>query len=330
MRTKAKLLSGFIIMLPLFFCTAWEVRKIEEKSFNFESGGMISISADRGDVIVSSWKKEVVALKMIKTAWGRDKHEAELFLKNIDVKIHKTNNRLVIKEIDINKRNFNFFDLFDSDFWKSGGYGSRVDFELRVPESVNLKIECDEGDVNVTGISGGLSVELDEGDLDVSNIISEDIQIFIDEGDVFLSEIENSENGFVNIEADEGSIIINGNILGEADIDVDEGDIVIRNVSLSRCWLVSDEGNIELDFFPLEEGDYRLETDEGDIEINIPDDSNLGIRMQTNEGRIDTDFSLNKWDRDDGEVVDGIIGRKLAYLKAFTDEGYISLRKKMR
>jgi hypothetical protein len=95
-----------------------------------------------------------------------------------------------------------------------------------------------------------------------------------------------------------------------------------------RSWISTDEGDIEVSYYPQENGDYRFETDEGDIEITVPKNSDIDVRLQTSEGRIDTEFDLEVYDRDDGEAVDGIIGKNLSYLKAYTDEGYIVLLKK--
>ncbi len=320
----------FIIIILFLFslCQADEIKKIEERNFSLKPGSLISLTADEGDIIVSSWNKNEVYLKMTKRAWGRSRKETEYFLDNIIVKIQQTHGKLTIKEVKRDRRDFSFSDLFDGDFWERGGYGTCVDFELKVPEDINLKIGCDEGDVDIDGIKGDLSIEIDEGDIDISKIVSKDIQIYVDEGNVYLSEIDNSEKGFLNIKTDEGEIIIQGGNLGEVDIDSDEGDIVINTGYLSRSWIATDEGDIEVYFQPIQNADYRFETDEGDIEIAIPEDSNIDVRLQTSEGRIDTEFDLEVYDRDEGEAVDGVIGKNLSYLKAYTDEGYIALLKK--
>jgi len=324
-----KKINVLIFIFFIFsFCQADEIQKVEEKNFTLRSGSLISLTADEGDIIVNSWDKDKVYLKMTKRAWGRSRKEAEHFLESIAIKIFQSQDRLTIKEVDRNHRNFRISDLFDGDFWESGGYGTCVDFELKVPEHIDLNINCDEGDVEVNTIKGDLTIEVDEGDVDITKVISEDIQIFIDEGDVYLSEIRNSENGFINIETDEGEVIIQGGSFREVDIDSDEGDIMINTGNIFRSWISTDEGDIEVSFQPMDNADYRFETDEGDIEIAIPEDSNIDVRLETEEGRINTDFDLPIRDRDDGEIADGVIGEKKCYLKVYTDEGYIILLKK--
>lgn len=325
--------SFFIPIVILFlvsFCYADETREIEEKTFTLKSGSLISITADEGEILINSWNKDEVYLKMTKRAWARSRKEAQHFLENITVKLYESHNKLTIKEIDRDRGDFRFSDLFDRDFWEGGGYGTCVDFELKVPKEVDLKIACDEGNVNVKDIRGHIQVEVDEGDVDISKLFSDDIQIYVDEGDIYLSDIENTERGFVNIETDEGEIIIQRSNLGEVDIDSDEGDIKINTEKLYRSWISTDEGDIEVSFQPVGNTDYRFETDEGDIEISIPEDSNFDVRLQSSEGRIDTDFDLQVYKRDEGEFVDGVIGKRKGgnYLKAYTDEGYIVLLKK--
>jgi len=324
-----KKITLMIFILFIFSLSqADEIQNVEEKSFTLKPGSLISLTADEGEIVVDSWDKDEVYLKMTKRAWGRSRKEAEQFLKSITVKIFQSSDKLTIKEVERNHRNFRISDLFDGDFWESGGYGTCIDFELKVPENIDLKINCDEGDVEINSINGDVNIEVDEGDINITRVISEDIQIFVDEGDVYLSEINNSEDGFVNIETDEGEIIVHSGNFGEIDIDSDEGDIMINTTSLYRSWISTDEGDIEVSFHPIENADYRFETDEGDIEVTIPEDSDIDVRLETREGRINTDFDLQIYDRDEGEIADGVIGDKTSYLKVYTDEGYIVLLKK--
>lgn len=311
-------------------CRAEEITQVEEKNFKLKPGSLIFVAADEGDILVSSWAKDNVYLKMTKRAWGRSRQEAEHLLENVTVQIYQNDNKLAIKEVERDRRDFRLSDLFDQDFWESGGYGASIDFELKVPYNINLKISGDEGDVEIREVKGEINIEVDEGDVTGSKILSEDVQIYVDEGDIYLSELVIGEKGLLNIETDEGDIVIRGGNLGEIDIESDEGDILIDTNSLAGSWVSSDEGDIEVSFQPLENGAYRFETDEGDIEIALPEDSNIDVQLQASEGRIDTDFGLEVYDRDEGEALDGVIGKNLSYLKAYTDEGYIVLLKKTK
>jgi len=83
-----------------------------------------------------------------------------------------------------------------------------------------------------------------------------------------------------------------------------------------------------VDFQPMENGIYRMGTDEGDIEISLPPDASLRVRVRTEEGKIESDFDLPIKERDDGEVMEGVIAHNGGMLKAYTNEGDVLLRKK--
>ena len=330
MRTWITSVFCIVVIFLVSAGTGWcvEVEKVEEKTFRFSPGGSISVTADESSIIVTTWNKESVHIKMTKRAWGRNRREAERILNDIEVRIQEGRDRLVIKELGRNyDDDFNFFDLFDSEFWREKGWRSGVvDFELTVPEEVRLRLNSDEGDVEVSGVHGRLTVELDEGDVEIEDVVADNIQIGVDEGDISLYRVKDIEQGLWKIDTDEGSIYIEDSSVKEVDGSTDEGEIILRNIATTRFWLSSDEGDIQVDFQPMEEGSYRMETDEGDLEIYIPVEGGLQVKLQTYEGRIDSDFDLRIREYDDGESAEGVIGQNMGFLKAFTDEGDIILR----
>lgn len=311
---------------------AWstEVSRVEEKTFKMSADGSVSVIADEGRIEVKAWDKEEVYLKMTKRAWGRNKREAEHLLDLIEVRIQESRDQLIIKEVDRrHDSHFNFFDFFDGDFWREKGWRSGVvDFELTVPRRVQLKLQCDEGDVNVTGTEGRLKIDVDEGDVDLEDVSSEHVNIWVDEGDVTLSHVRDQGEGFWKVETDEGIIVVEDGDVYEVDVSTDEGEIILRRVKAFRFWLSTDEGDIQTDFQPMNQGNYRIETDEGDVEIFVPEETNLRVKLETGEGRIESDFDLSTRSREDGEVMEGQIGQNRGMLKTYTDEGDVLFRSK--
>ncbi len=307
-----------------------EVSKVEEKTFKLSPNGSVSLTADEGSIVVKTWEKDEVYLKMTKRAWGRNRREAERLLNEIQVQIYEGGNRLVIKELDHRRgEHFNFFDLFDSDFWREKGWKTGVvDYELTVPKKVRLRLKADEGDVEVLGAAGKLTIDTDEGDVELEDVSSKEIQINADEGDVKIYGSDTKSQGFCKIDADEGRILVEDGMFEELTFRADEGEIVLRNVKAHYFSLSSDEGDIRVDFQPMENGIYRMGTDEGDIEISLPPDASLRVRVRTEEGKIESDFDLPIKERDDGEVMEGVIAHNGGMLKAYTNEGDVLLRKK--
>ena len=306
-----------------------EISRVEEKTFKLSPNGSVSLTADEGSIMVKTWEKDEVYLKMTKRAWGRNRHEAERLLNEIQVQIYKDDDHLVIKELDHGRgEHFNFFDLFDGNFWREKGWRRGVvDYELTVPRKVRLRLKADEGDVEILEAAGELTIDVDEGDVKLERVSSEKIQVNVDEGDVKIYGNDNKSQTFCSVNTDEGRILVEDGMFEELSLRADEGDIVLRNIKASHFLLSSDEGDIWVDFQPIENGVYRMRTDEGDIEIFLPPDVSLRVRMRTEEGNIESDFNLPVIKRNDGEVMEGVIGHDGGVLKAYTNEGDIFLGK---
>jgi len=298
----------------LFTCTLFfyqsllggELKSEEEKTFKMKSGGSITIIGDEGTIKISSWDKQEVYLKITKRVWDRNSRRAEEIMENLEVEIEHSGNRLYIREIDVHEH-FRFSNIFHSDKWRRHSE-HQVDYDLKVPREINLKIENDEGNVEISEITGSLRLRLDEGDLVCKNVRGASSTLFvnIDEGSVRLSDCEFAT---IDLESDEGDFILNGLVIKDGDLQ-------------------SDEGDIEADFSLLADGRCKMRTDEGDIFILVPEDFNAQLRFQAREGRIRTDFpvSVKRWG-DEGEKLDDVLGEGSARLSVSTEEGNITLKK---
>ncbi len=320
----------FLLLLVLGFSQvplAEEIEKKEEKTFPISKDGTVTLMGDEGNIQVSTWQRDEVVLGMTKRATARNAKEAERLLDAIEVQIQHTGNRLVIREVKPwRENNFNFFDLFDGEFWKDREWmNAWVDFDLKVPSGVRLKIESDEGDVNIEDLDGPLSVVADEGDVTLASIRSSDVKIVVDEGDLHIGKADNAEKGTWNIHMDEGSVTIEDCEVRDLDCRSDEGNIKILRLAAKRVWLFTDEGDIQVEVDAGRGDVYQMEADEGHVGIIVSEGSDLSVRLETSEGRIDTDFPISVHESDDGEIAEGEIGEDGAVLKVYADEGDIIL-----
>jgi len=317
----------------LFTCTLFfyqsllggELKSEEEKTFQMKSGGSITIIGDEGTIKISSWDKQEVYLKITKRVWDRNSRRAEEIMENLEVEIEHSDNRLYIREIDVHEH-FRFSNIFHSDKWRRHSE-HQVDYDLKVPREINLKIENDEGNVEISEITGSLRLRLDEGDVILKNLESSKIDVVVDEGDLVCKNARGASSTlFVNI--DEGSVRLSDCEFATIDLESDEGDFILNGLVIKNGDLQSDEGDIEADFSLLADGRCKMRTDEGDIFILVPEDFNAQLRFQAREGRIRTDFpvSVKRWG-DEGEKLDDVLGEGSARLSVSTEEGNITLKK---
>ncbi len=302
-----------------------ELKFEEEKTFKMKSGGSITVIGDEGSIKINSWDKQEVYLKITKRVWDRNSRRAEEIMENIEVEIEHSDNLLYIREMN-DDENFRFSNIFHSDKWRRHSE-HQVDYDLKVPREINLKIENDEGNVEIADITGSLRLSLDEGDVILNNLESSKIDVAVDEGDLVCKNARGvSSSLFVNI--DEGSVRLSNCEFAALDLESDEGDFILNGLVIKDGDFQSDEGDIEADFSLLADGSCKMRTDEGDIFIRVPENFNGQLRFQAREGRIRSDFplSVRSWG-DDGERVDDVLGESLARLSVYTEEGNITLKK---
>lgn len=306
---------------------AAEVRSEEEKTFPMKPGGSVTLIGDDGSIQVAAWDKQEVQLKITRRLWHPDKARAEEWLADLEVDISHSENRLRIKERDLEHHDdFRLSDLFNPDAW--GGLGYEVDYDLMVPTEIDLRIELDEGNVDVTGIRGRLRLTLDEGEVVLSDLESIETDIRGDEVEVEARRIRGDSTAMY-IRYDEGRVRVQEARLQRLDIRSDEGDILLDDVTLSRCDLESDDGDIEARLEITVDGDGRIQTEDGDVLLTLSESASLTFTGETREGRIRSDFAASvERGRYEGERIDLTLGDGQARFEVYTHEGDIMLRRR--
>ena len=327
-----------VLMLPPFLLLSSssyadrEVKETEEQTFEMEPGGVIKISVDEGFVNIRSWDRSEVEIRMTKYARGKNKREAQRLLKDIEVEIEQTGNRLIIREREFEDESYSLFDLFDPDTWnRMCGRSTWVDFDVSVPREIDLDVISDEGDVAISNVEGEIEVDSDEGDIEMEGIRSDRVTLLADEGDMLLEHIRarsSSSSSRLVIDTDEGDMELVDVEMDRVEIESDEGDVMAEMLRCEHLDFYSDEGNIDADLIMLPDGDYRCQTDEGDIVLFLPDDASFSITARSDEGEIRSDFPLRVREVADGERVDDVVGEGGAHVYLFVDEGIIRLREK--
>jgi hypothetical protein len=309
-----------------------EVEQVEEKSFDFEAGGTVKITANEGDVRVTTWDRSEVTVTMTKHARGKNKHEAQERLEEIDVRMDFDRDRLVIQEREQGDRSYSIFDLLDPDTWNDfSGRIVWVDFDLTVPWKTHLIVETDEGDISVDGLEGTINVLSDEGEMELRHIRSDHLVVVTDEGGILLEGVEPQSafsSGRIDLDSDEGDVEIVDVQTGRLKIETDEADVMAEMLRCERLDFYSDEGTIDAELDMVGGGDYRCRTDEGEIILTLPRDTAFDVTARTDEGLIRSDFRLDIQDLDEGQRAEDTVNDGGADLYLFTGAGDIYLRER--
>ncbi len=322
------ILIGIVFTSSILNAFGGEMKKTTVKTFPMEFGGQISIKGDEGFIKIKSWDKSEVQLTMTKRARGRTDKESEQILEHMQVDIESFNDRLVIKVIPLREdRNHSLWDLLDPDTWGRSIRSARVDFELYVPNEINLSLINDEGDVEVESINGDVDIDVDEGDILLKDIVFKTMKLHADEGEINGHNLTNS-GGRLTIDVDEGDVMVEKLSVQRFKLDCDEGNVSLRTLQCKTCNIRTDEGDVDIEPILGDNDRYYITADEGDISFYLPSQPNVSLDLETEDGRIRSDFDLNIKRKNNRQQCRQELGTGGNILEIYTDDGNIYIRTK--
>jgi len=232
---KSSQFAQFI--LTIFFCLlvfnhsilASTVRDTFQKNIEFENGGSLSLSNENGDVEIKSWDKteiEIIAYKKVK---ANDKDLANKLMERLEIDVRESDGEIIIET---------YFPKGSSDggvfgwIFGGGGESCTVEYEIKVPQNIDLNIHTTNGGVRIDNIEGRLRLESTNGKINARDITG-------------LTRCKTT-NGSINIEFD----------------DVSEGEEMTFRTT---------NGSIKL-YLPEDYGadDVELKTTNGHIDSDFP------------------------------------------------------------
>ncbi len=144
--TKSSLILALIIIVPVSYVLASSKRDdkkvIKEKSFQISPGKKINVEAESGDIIITTWNRSEVYVKIIGNDKAADKYDF-IFDATPD-EITVTADR---------KGGWNWFSNI------------HLKFEIKVPENFNINANTSGGDIKIGGVNGGIYLKTSGGDI---------------------------------------------------------------------------------------------------------------------------------------------------------------------
>ena len=144
--TKSLIIFAVIIIVPVGYVLAssksGDKKVIKEKSFQISPGKKINVESESGDIIITTWNRSEVYVKIIGNDNAADKYDFS-FNANDD-------------EITVVADKKNGWSWFSNITLK---------FEIKVPENFNINANTSGGDIKVGGVSGGIYLKTSGGDI---------------------------------------------------------------------------------------------------------------------------------------------------------------------
>lgn len=265
---KISILLFLLVISSSYSCTNSEqtnekLKVIHDKTFPIAPGNDFKLDASAGDIIISSWNKNEVHVKVLGTDKAKEK---------VEFNFNESSDKIEVEA----KYDWSLFMMIK---------GVKLKFEIQVPKEFNVNVVTSGGDIKLQGVKGRADVKTSGGDINLSDL-NGDVEVSTSGGDIVF----NNTNGELNFSTSGGDI--KGNkFSGKLEVSTSGGDINLIG-SDTKIEASTSGGNISLDYSGQNQG-IELSTSGGDITVKLPKDFNASANLSTLGGSIKSDFTGN-------------------------------------
>ncbi len=157
-----------LLLLPATWSNAATVEEVFTKQISFQQGGYLELDNSNGGVEVQSWDKNEVEIKAYKKVRAGSSGQAEELMQELKIEVVQTATEIKIETItpQTMKKDGGFFNwLFNGD-----NNSFSVEYELKVPKSIDLNIKTTNGKIYCQQIKGRLRLNSTNGKITAREI----------------------------------------------------------------------------------------------------------------------------------------------------------------
>ncbi len=213
----------FALCAVLLICTATAEARVMhqqqiEKSLSADGVSLLAVKAVSGDVRISSWEQPEVLVKAFKKVRAGSSEKAQEYSDKIEIIIERIDDRIEVTTKQSLLRSF----LAQTSI--------SVEYDIFVPENIDLDIECVDGSVYVAGNRGTERISIIDGNIELKNIVGS-VSAKTINGNIHVEALFDAESsfsamsGFINIHiGDDFSVPISARaVSGYINVTVPEG-----------------------------------------------------------------------------------------------------------
>jgi DUF4097 and DUF4098 domain-containing protein YvlB len=253
------------------------------------AGALLIVKTGLGNITVHAGDMDEVRVSVNETAAGHSESAAHDRMNKAGVVMEKSGSGYLLHVV--NQDSFR---------------GSvAVDLDVEVPKKITLTAITPHGDINISGIAGGVTATTDSGDVEIHDSGS-DVSVDLKKGDVRISDV----SGDVRITG-KGSEIDVSDVTGDATLQGDfYGPIRVRNVAKTTHYtsqrtdltLLHLTGRLELDSGGIQIADMagfaKITTHNKDIEVE-----NVAGRLEILDSHGDINVNYSQPPREEISIV---------------------------
>src|SRR3990172_768235 len=201
-----------------------KLKVIHDKSFPISPGNDFKLDASSGDVLISSWNKNEVHVKIL----GNDKAKEK-----VEFNFNESEDMIEVEA----KYDWSLFMLVK---------GVQLRFEVQVPKEFNIEAYTSGGDIKLQNVKGKVALKTSGGDINVSDL-NGNVEVSTSGGDITF----NNSYGELNFSTSGGDISLDYSGQNQGiELSTSGGDIAVKlpkNVGAS-AYLSTLGGDIKSDF----------------------------------------------------------------------------------
>ena len=264
----ALLIFSFLFISTNYSCAEAEyadekLKVIHDKTFPISPGNDFKLDASSGDILISSWNKNEVHVKIL----GNDKAKEK-----VEFNFSESSDMIEVEA----KYDWSLFMMIK---------GVKLRFEIKVPSEFNIDAVTSGGDIKLQNVKGKVITKTSGGDISAADLNGK-IEVSTSGGDISCSNVL----GDIILSTSGGDIKAN-KFSGSLEISTSGGDIQLVG-SDARINGSTSGGDISLDYSGQNQG-IELATSGGDISVKLPKDFNASANISTLGGGVKSDFTGN-------------------------------------
>ncbi len=329
MRNLVSVCLALLFMVSMVVSTqAKELKKNFHESFDVHKGMRLKLKHGDGDVTIKPWDRDVLEVEVHYRArykslgFGGERDFVVIFKQNGDVI------EVIGEEKTPGFAGVLYFDELE------------YTYTIRGPSYLELRLEGDDGDVEIEGWEGDIDCELSDGDIDFTNIAAARTRIKIDDGDVDIKghrgklTMEGADGDLTLTESEVSPCLISledGDVRikqceGDFQIDLDDGEVRLYRLKSEKLDIESEDGDIDVDIIGVKQIDLDIRTDDGDVTLFLPSSISAAFMIDVDDGSIDIDFPSTSVLKKSRHSISGEIRKGKGRIKIITSDGDVVLR----
>lgn len=241
-------------MLEFLLAASVALGSSADTTVSIERGQGVVIEGFSGRLIVRTWDREEVRF----AAEGRDEARVNVALDGGDL------------SFSADRR------------WRNRS----VTTSVRMPAWASLRVRGVELDVEVEGLTGGVSVRTVEGDIRIRRVSGSVVARTV----AGVLEVEDVEGSLELFSLDDDVWV--SRVRGDVSVEAGDGDIHLRGIDARKVQAATVDGSVDFEGVIWPDGRYELTTHDGDVTLEVGEEVSATFSVSTFDGDFTTEFPV--------------------------------------